>query len=185
MAGVHAILTEEDLPEHDPLDETCVTNEPLYEGQAILAVAADNEWIAADAIEKIKVDLEPLPFVLDPLDSLRPGGPNARRDGNVIVRETPSEPGKPPKNVVKEQKWTAEAFAAAGGARLPDGDAHVEWAIGDVDKGFAEADFVIDGRSTTSPTPTIRSSRARAWRTGRAASSSSTHRRSRSPSRMR
>ena len=144
MPGVHAILTEEDLPEHDPMDETCVTNEPLYEGQAILAVAADSEWIAADAIEKIKVDLEPLPFALDPLDSLRPGGPNARRDGNVIVRDTPSEPGKPPKNVVKEQKWTAAAFAAAGGARLPDGEAHVEWAIGDIAKGFEEADFVID-----------------------------------------
>jgi xanthine dehydrogenase molybdenum-binding subunit len=144
MPGVHAILTEEDLPEHDPLGETCVTNEPLYEGQAILAVAADSEWIAADAIEKIKVDLEPLPFALDPLDSLRPGGPNARRDGNVIVRDTPSEPNARPKNVVKEQKWTAEAFSAAGGARLPEGEAHTEWAIGDIAKGFAEADFVID-----------------------------------------
>ncbi len=145
MPGVHAILTEEDLPEHDPLDETCVTNEPLFEGQAILAVAADNEWIAADAIEKIKVDLEPLPFALDPLDSLRPGGPNARRDGNVIVRDTPSEPGEPPKNVVKEQKWTADAFAKAGGARLPETARRTsEWAIGDVAKGFEEADFVID-----------------------------------------
>jgi xanthine dehydrogenase molybdenum-binding subunit len=144
MPGVHAILTEEDLPQHDPLDETCVTNEPLFEGQAILAVAADSEWIAADAIEKIKVDLEPLPFALDPLDSLRPGGPNARRDGNVIMRETPPGEGARPTNVVKEQKWSREAFAAAGGARLPDGEPHVEWSVGDVEKGFAEADFVID-----------------------------------------
>jgi xanthine dehydrogenase molybdenum-binding subunit len=144
MPGVHAILTEEDLPEHGPLDETCVTNEPLFEGQAILAVAADTEWIAADAIEKIKVDLEPLPFALDPLDSLRPGGPNARRDGNVIVRETPTGEGARPTNAVKEQKWSREAFAAAGGARLPEGEAHAEWAFGDLDKGFAEADFVID-----------------------------------------
>ena len=144
MPGVHAILTEEDLPEHGPLDETCVTNEPLFEGQAILAVAADTEWLAADAIEKIKVDLEPLPFALDPLDSLRPGGPNARRDGNVVVRETPPGEGARPTTVVKEQKWSREAFAAAGGARLPDGEAHTEWAYGDLEKGFAEAEFILD-----------------------------------------
>jgi xanthine dehydrogenase molybdenum-binding subunit len=41
----------------------------------------------AEAIEKIKIDMEPLPFVIDPLDSLRPGGPNPHADGNVWVRE--------------------------------------------------------------------------------------------------
>ncbi len=52
--------------------------EPLYQGDPILAVAAVDEVTAADAIEKIHLDLEPLPFVVDPLVSLRPGGPNPR-----------------------------------------------------------------------------------------------------------
>ena len=60
-------------------------NEPLYEGEPILAVAADSEELAAEAIERIIVDLEPLDFVIDPLDSLRPGGPNGRTEGNVFV----------------------------------------------------------------------------------------------------
>lgn len=143
MPGVHAILTEEDLPEHGPLDETCVTNEPLFEGQPILAVAADNEWLAAEAIEAIEVDLEPLPFVLDPLQSLRPGGPNARRDGNAILREQ-VEGERRPQMVVKDFKWPAEIFAAAGGQRLPMGESHAEWQIGDVEQGFADADFILD-----------------------------------------
>ena len=53
--------------------ERALTNEPLYEGEPILAVAAVDELTAAEAIEKIDVDFEPLPFVVDPLESLRPG----------------------------------------------------------------------------------------------------------------
>ena len=79
MEGVEAVLTADDLPAADnPLDENALTNEPLYQGEPILAVAAVDEATAAAAIAKIKVDLEPLPFVIDPLESLRPGGPNAR-----------------------------------------------------------------------------------------------------------
>ena len=39
---------------------------------------------AAEAIEKIEIEFEPLPFVVDPLDSLRPGGPNARDAGQRL-----------------------------------------------------------------------------------------------------
>ena len=85
MPGVEAILTADDLPEVDAPSERALTNEPLYEGEPILAVAAVDETTAADAIEAIRVDLEPLPFAIDPLDSLRPGGPNARLDGNTLA----------------------------------------------------------------------------------------------------
>ena len=47
------------------------------------AVAAVDELTAADAIEKIKVEYEPLPWVVDPMVTLRPGGPNPRAEGNV------------------------------------------------------------------------------------------------------
>src|SRR6202171_5556575 len=107
MPGVKAILTANDLPAPansindngtvilaNPRGFQALTNEPLFQGQPILAVAAVDELTAAEAIEKIKIDLEPLPFVVDPLVSLRPGGPNARTDGNVWVR-VPPPPAKP------------------------------------------------------------------------------------------
>ena len=69
--------------------ERALTNEPMYQGEPILAVAAVDELTCAEAIEKIKIDMEPLPFVIDPLESLRPGGPNPREEGNVWVRPAP------------------------------------------------------------------------------------------------
>src|SRR5262244_872944 len=84
LPGVKAILTADDLPDLRGA-ERALTNEPLYHGEPILAVAAVDERTAAEAIEQIVVDLEPLPFVVDPLESLRPNGPNARLEGNVFV----------------------------------------------------------------------------------------------------
>src|SRR6202166_3012537 len=96
MAGVRAILTADDLPA--PADtltdngtiikaskwgERGLTMEPVYQGEPLLAVAAVDELTAAEAIERIQIDYERLPFVVDPLDTLRPGGPNPRTDGNV------------------------------------------------------------------------------------------------------
>src|SRR5882672_4531599 len=82
MPGVKAILTADDLPDLGA-GEHALTNEPFYAGEPILAVAAVDELTAAEAVERIDVDLEPLPFVVDPLESLRPGSPNARLDRNV------------------------------------------------------------------------------------------------------
>jgi len=84
MPGVKAILTADDLPDLKGA-ERALTNEPLYQGEPILAIAAVDEATAADAIERIVLDLEPLPFVVDPVDSLRPDGPNGRLEGNVWV----------------------------------------------------------------------------------------------------
>ena len=121
MPGVKAILTANDLPA--PADtltdngtvikaskwgERGLTNEPVYQGEPILAVAAVDELTAAEAIEKIQIDFEPLPFVVDPLDTLRPGGPNPRTDGNVWTRPAGQNPGPPE---VTELKWTKADFA--------------------------------------------------------------------------
>src|SRR5581483_5470138 len=84
MPGVKAILTADDLPDLRGA-ERALTNEPLYQGEPILAVAAVDESTAAEAIERIEIDLEPLPFVVDPVESLRPAGANARLEGNVWV----------------------------------------------------------------------------------------------------
>ena len=89
--------------------EVALTKEPLYEGEPILAVAADSEEIAAAAIERIIVEYEPLPFVIDPLDSLRPGGPDGRTQGNVFVGAN-----------VETLKWTADDIAQVAGGQVPD-----------------------------------------------------------------
>jgi xanthine dehydrogenase molybdenum-binding subunit len=162
MPGVKAILTADELP--PPADsindngtvllankrgDRGLTMEPLYQGDPILAVAAVDEVTAADAIEKIRLDLEPLPFVVDPLVSLRPGGPNARTDGNVWVRgpQPPPTPGRPPAIVppdVATLKWTEADFAEYKEGRLPMGKATDEWTVGDLDAGFKNAALVMD-----------------------------------------
>jgi CO/xanthine dehydrogenase Mo-binding subunit len=141
MPGVRAILTADDLAEVPSAGVPALTNEPRFEGEPILAVAAVDEVTAADAIEQIVVDLEPLPFVVDPLESLRPAGPNARLDGNVWGPPG-GGPGAPPP--LQTLKWTEQDFAAAGEGQLPTGQAPEEWAFGDLDAGFKEAAVVLD-----------------------------------------
>jgi CO/xanthine dehydrogenase Mo-binding subunit len=145
MPGVKAILTADDLPDLGGA-ERALTNEPLYAGEPILAVAAVDELTAVEAIERIHVDLEPLPFVVDPLDSLRPGGSNARTDGNVWIPAPPPQAGggPPPRPQLQNVKWTAEAFAEADGGRLPRGKAAEEWSFGDLEAGFKNAAHIVD-----------------------------------------
>src|SRR5690349_1068320 len=143
MPGVKAILTVDDLPSPvagaslgegitaSTLSERGLTMEPMYEGEPILAVAAVDELTAAEAIEKIVIDFEPLPFAVDPIVSLRPGGANARTQGNVWMRpEAPAggqpaqangRPAPPPRPEVVELKWTDEDFAAAPDGQMPMG----------------------------------------------------------------
>ena len=144
MPGVKAILTADDLPDLRGA-ERALTNEPLYQGEPILAVAAVDELTAADAIERIGLDLEPLPFVVDPLESLRPGSPNGRVEGNVWFPAPAAEPGAPPPRPrLETMKWTAQDFAAAPDGALPMGQAPDEWVYGDLDAGFAEAATIVD-----------------------------------------
>ena len=154
IPGVKAILTADDIPAPaDSMDdngrvikaskwgERALTNEPVYMGEPILAVAAVDELTCAEAIEKIKIDFENLPFVIDPLESLRPGGPNPREDGNVWVRPAPPNPPAPQ---LTEVKWTNEDFAEYDKGNLPMGHAPDEWSYGDIDAGFKNAALILD-----------------------------------------
>jgi xanthine dehydrogenase molybdenum-binding subunit len=134
MEGVVAILTADDVPSVPAPGGAILTNEPLFVGDAILAVAAVDETAAEDAIEKIKLDIEPLPYTFDPLESLYPGGPDARTDGNVAARQVP----------LQTIKWTARDFADAGEHRLPEGEPVAEWSFGDIEAGFRDAELVLD-----------------------------------------
>jgi len=189
MPGVKGILTADDLPAPadsltdngtripaNKLGERGLTNEPLYQGEPILAVAAVDELTAAEAIEKIKIEFEHLPFVIDPLDTLRPGGPNARTGGNVWVRPpapaaAPGQPPPPPPPIEpKVWKWTDADFAEAKGGKLPMGkipevqvrdkdgklttipDPANSWSYGDIDAGFKKAALVLDETFVTPDT---------------------------------
>ena len=159
LPGVKAIITADDLPKPaeggktdlgqtiaiDPHNERALTMEPMYEGDPILAVAAVDEQTAAEAVELIRVEYEPLPFVIDPLDSLRPGGPNARTDGNVWRRKPGDKTGGPfAPLIVGEIKWTDNDFAEYGEGKLPMGTPGDEWTFGDVEAGFKNAALVLD-----------------------------------------
>ena len=134
MPGVEAVLTADDLPAVDPPEERMLTNEPHYEGEPILALAAVSEEAAANAIEKVRLDLEPLPFALDPLESLRPGGANARLEGNTMVGRD-----------LVDIKWTNVDWSEIDRGTLPmDGEITDEWEVGDVEAGLGEADLVLD-----------------------------------------
>ena len=144
LPGVRAILTAEDVPQLGGTTEHCLTNEPLYAGEPILAVAATSEEVAADAIELIRLELEPLPFVTDPIDSLRPGGPDARLDGNVWAPPSAPAPGQPPRPSVTRLKWSDADFADAAEGRMPMGKPTEQWAFGDLEAGFKQAALVLD-----------------------------------------
>jgi xanthine dehydrogenase molybdenum-binding subunit len=143
MPGVRAILTADDLPDLEGA-ERALTNEPVYAGEPILAVAAVDELTAAEAVERIEVDLEPLPFVTDAVESLRPNGPNARLEGNAWGAPAPGGQGPAAPAPRETVKWTDADFAAAGEGRLPMGKALEEWSYGDLDAGFAAAALVLD-----------------------------------------
>jgi xanthine dehydrogenase molybdenum-binding subunit len=127
IPGVKAILLADDMPgaavgatlgegvQASAQAERGLTNEPLYQGEPILAIAAIDEHTAAQAIEAVVIEFEPLPFVVDPIESLRPGGANARTQGNVWMRPTapPAAPGaRGPAN-------SAAGASAATGAQVP------------------------------------------------------------------
>jgi CO/xanthine dehydrogenase Mo-binding subunit len=152
MPGVRAILRADDLPDLGG-QERALTDEPRYAGEPILAVAAVDELTAAEAVERIVVDLEPLPFVSNALDTLRPGGPNPRLEGNVWGPPPPPKEGAPPQlPPFEELKWTTDDFAEEAEGRLPMGKPTEEWAYGDLEAGFKAAALVLDETFITQST---------------------------------
>ncbi len=158
MPGVRGILTPDEVPGHanyvndngtmikaDRFSELALADEPMYQGEPILAVAAVDELTCAEAIEQIEIEMEPLPFNTDPLDSLRPGSANAREEGNVWVpNAAPSRDSH-----LEAVKWTDDDFAVEKEGKMPMGHAPEEWSYGDVDAGFRNAALVLDETFST------------------------------------
>ena len=102
-------------------EPTLAVDKVRYKGEPIVAVVADSQREAFEALAKIRVDYEPLPTVFDVEEALKPGAP--------VVNETY------PKNTFTYH----------------DVYDHQKLRFGDVERGFAEADHVLEQRYQMSP----------------------------------
>jgi len=128
LPGVHAVLTHHNVPriqyttagqgapEPSPKDTFVLDEKVRYVGDSVAAVAAETAQIAEEALKKIKVRWEVLPAVLDMEQAMTPDAPR--------IHEMPSanEISNPEKNIA----------------------AQVEVTDGDPERGFAEADLVVE-----------------------------------------
>jgi len=76
MPGVMAVVTGRDIPVNSfgpsYQDQPVLADSQVFHaGDGVAAVAAVTEQIALDALDKIKVEYEPLPAVFDPLEALK------------------------------------------------------------------------------------------------------------------
>jgi 2-furoyl-CoA dehydrogenase large subunit len=101
MPGVHYVLGGRELaaatqPLLSGLDTPKVPRRPLavdvarYAGEWVAAVVADTRALAEDAAERVQVDYQPLPFVLDGEEAFAPGSPpvHAEHGSNVLLDRT-------------------------------------------------------------------------------------------------
>ena len=121
MAGVEGVITSADVPGEDGFG-VIVNDQPVmargkvrYVGEAVAAVAAEDELTAKRALAAIKVVYEPLAAVFDPDEAMRPGAP--------VLHDFA------PDNITK----------------------HIPIRVGDVEKGFAESDLVVEQTYSTQP----------------------------------
>ncbi|MBN1992810.1 MAG: molybdopterin-dependent oxidoreductase [Anaerolineae bacterium] len=93
LSGVRAVLTHKDVPgrkNHGLVETdwpTLCYDKVRYTGDAVAIVAADTEEIAAQALDLIEVDYQPLPIVPDPILARQPDAPilhDDRPEGNLL-----------------------------------------------------------------------------------------------------
>ena len=125
LPGVYAVLTSSDIS--DALVGRMIRDMPVlardvvrFAGQKVAAVAAEDTETADEAISLIEVEYEEMGPILDPLAAMRPDAPVIHPDFMDYVGrdDSPQE--------------------------LPNVVAHDAWKKGDIDLGFAEADFVFE-----------------------------------------
>jgi CO/xanthine dehydrogenase Mo-binding subunit len=125
VPGVHAVLTGFDIP--DLLVGRMLRDMPIlardvvrFVGQKVAAVAADDADSAEEALSLIEVEYEELTPVLDPLVALQPNAPVLHPNFSTYSGRS-NRPQEHP-NLVD----------------------HNVWRKGDVEQGFAEADYVFE-----------------------------------------
>ena len=141
LKGVKAVVTHKDIPDHPLLEppygpmiadlhdisrNVMAREKVLYDGHAVAAVAATSERIARAAIKLIEVEYEILPHVLDPLAAAQPGAPILH--DHQFTHGIEPKPEKP-----------SNVFRVVSSER------------GDLKKGFAEADIIVEREFRSEP----------------------------------
>src|SRR5204863_8591315 len=89
IPGVLAVITGETLAKYNLhwmptlMSDTQMvlpTEKVMYQAQEVAAVIATDRYVAADGVEAVEVDYEPLPVVVDPFKALAPSAPVLRTD---------------------------------------------------------------------------------------------------------
>jgi aerobic carbon-monoxide dehydrogenase large subunit len=89
VPGVLAVITGETLAKYglhwmptlmSDTQMVLPTEKVMYQAQEVAAVIATDRYAAADGVEAVSVDYEPLPVVVDPWKALEPGAPVLRTD---------------------------------------------------------------------------------------------------------
>ena len=89
VPGVLAVITGETLAKYNLhwmptlMSDTQMvlpTEKVMYQAQEVAGVIATDRYAAADGVEAVEVDYEPLPVVIDPFKALEPGAPVLRTD---------------------------------------------------------------------------------------------------------
>ncbi len=133
LAGVHAVLTYQDIPriEHAsggqsypqplPYDQVCLDEKVRHEGDRVAVVAAESPELAEEALKLIEVEYEILPAVVDPLEAMRGSAP--------VIHDEADSPGiyQAERNIVY----------------------HIEAEAGDADGAFAQAEHIFTGEYRT------------------------------------
>ncbi len=88
VGGVHAIVTPFDVPKGNIApDLPILDTEVRFVGDEVAAVAAEDEDVARDALDRIEVSYEVLPFVTDMREALEPDAPPVHAGGNLVGGE--------------------------------------------------------------------------------------------------
>ena len=138
LPGVRAVLTAADIPELKKKAPTrahavLAIDRVVFAGQPVAAVAADEPAIAEEALDLIEVQYEVLPVSADPLEAMKPGAPPVADAGTEADTSEAQAHGSVA-GVTTEAK-PAKAVNISQQARIQRGD---------VAKGFAESDVVIE-----------------------------------------
>jgi carbon-monoxide dehydrogenase large subunit len=89
VPGVAAVITGETLAQYklhwmptlmSDTQMVLPTEKVMYQSQEVAAVVATSRYAAADGVDAVEVDYEPLPVVVDPFKALEPGAPVLRTD---------------------------------------------------------------------------------------------------------
>ena len=108
MPGVKYVLTPQNSPKTDPL-----STDVEMKGQALAIVAAETEDLAEDAVAAIEVDYEVLPFVATLEQSMAPGSPVIRRNGNLMHLATDHPEYSPESTSIAKHGDIAQGFREA------------------------------------------------------------------------